>query len=87
MAEHLDRTLAARPAVYIVWVGFSRSERSSVRGDPKSGAKELAPKEDQSVIFGIMTAPANATIDDTIRYADAAGKFLPPFPTRASHFN
>ena len=30
------------------------------------------PDEDQGVIFGIITAPANATIDDTIRYADAA---------------
>ena len=41
---------------------------------PKVATKELAPKEDQGVIFGIITAPANATIDDTIRYADAAGK-------------
>src|SRR5260370_13521818 len=35
-------------------------------------ATELATKEDQGVIFGIITALANATIDDTIRYADAA---------------
>ena len=28
----------------------------------------------QGVIFGIVTAPANATIDDTIRYTDAAEK-------------
>jgi multidrug efflux pump len=40
----------------------------------------LAPKEDQGVIFGIMTAPANATIDDTIRYADAAGKVFKDIP-------
>src|SRR4029453_9725641 len=42
--------------------------------------KELAPKEDQGVIFGIITAPANATIDDTIRYADAAGKIFQDIP-------
>src|SRR5437667_9213299 len=47
---------------------------------PKFGSKELAPTEDQSVIFGIMTAPANATIDDTIRYADAAGKIFAAVP-------
>ena len=41
---------------------------------------ELAPKEDQSVIFGIVTAPANATIDDTSRYADAAGKIFQSVP-------
>src|SRR5438094_2319517 len=47
---------------------------------PKLGTKELAPKEDQGVIFGIITAPANATIDDTIRYADAAGKVFQNIP-------
>src|SRR5437660_6790112 len=47
---------------------------------PKLGTKELAPKEDQGVIFGIITAPANATIDDTIRYADAAGKVFQDIP-------
>ena len=47
---------------------------------PKIAAKELAPKEDQGVIFGIITAPANATIDDTIRYADAAGKVFHDVP-------
>src|SRR5438045_3113758 len=36
--------------------------------------------EDQGVIFGIVTAPANATIDDTIRYADAAGKIFQDIP-------
>jgi multidrug efflux pump len=36
--------------------------------------------EDQGVIFGIVTAPANATIDDTIRYADAAGKVFHDVP-------
>src|SRR5438445_10383822 len=47
---------------------------------PKVATKELAPKEDQGVIFGIITAPANATIDDTIRYADAAGKVFQDIP-------
>src|SRR5256885_17127703 len=66
--EHLDRTLAARPAVYAVWIGLSLLGVLFWKMSPT----ELAPKEDQGVIFGIITAPANATIDDTIRYADAA---------------
>ncbi len=66
--EHLDRTLAARPAVYAVWIGLSLLGVLFWKMSPA----ELAPKEDQGVIFGIITAPANATIDDTIRYADAA---------------
>ena len=78
--RHLDRTLKARPAVYIVWVGISLLAVIMFAAIPKLGTKELAPTEDQGVIFGIITAPANATIDDTIRYADAAGKVFQNIP-------
>src|SRR3954471_20455213 len=63
--NHLDRTLQARPAVYIVWAGISLLAAIMFLAIPKVAVKELAPKEDQGVIFGIVTAPANATIDDT----------------------
>ena len=78
--SHLDRTLNARPAVYIFWAGVSLLAVLMFAAIPKLGTKELAPKEDQGVIFGIITAPANATIDDTIRYADAAGKVFQNIP-------
>ncbi|PYK20029.1 MAG: multidrug efflux protein, partial [Verrucomicrobia bacterium] len=78
--SHLDRTLNARPAVYIFWAGISLLSVLMFAAIPKLGTKELAPKEDQGVIFGIVTAPANATIDDTIRYADAAGKIFHDIP-------
>src|SRR6266480_1194840 len=78
--RHLDRTLNARPAVYIVWAGISLLAIFMFVTIPKVATKELAPKEDQGVIFGIITAPANATIDDTIRYADAAGKVFKDIP-------
>jgi multidrug efflux pump len=78
--SHLDRTLDARPAVYIVWAGISLLALLMFVAIPKVATKELAPKEDQGVIFGIITAPANATIDDTIRYADAAGKVFHDIP-------
>src|SRR5436305_2078995 len=78
--NHLDRTLNARPAVYIVWAGISLLAIFMFVAIPKVATKELAPKEDQGVIFGIITAPANATIDDTIRYADAAGKVFQDIP-------
>src|SRR6266581_4941471 len=77
---HLDRTLAARPAVYAVWIGLSLLAIMMYTLMPTFAAKELAPTEDQGVIFGIITAPANATIDDTIRYADAAGKVFQNIP-------
>src|SRR5258708_2992325 len=78
--SHLDRTLNARPAVYIFWAGISLLALLMFAVIPKFGTKELAPKEDQGVIFGIITAPTNATIDDTIRYADAAGKVFQSIP-------
>src|SRR5437868_3106014 len=78
--SHLDRTLNARPAVYIFWAGVSLLALLMFAVIPKLGTKELAPKEDQGVIFGIITAPANATIDDTIRYADAAGEVFQKIP-------
>ena len=74
--RHLDGTLAARSAVYAVWIGLSILGGLFWYMSPN----ELAPKEDQGVIFGIVTAPANATIDDTIRYADAAGKIFQSIP-------
>jgi Cation/multidrug efflux pump len=80
MGNHLDRTLQARPAVYIVWAGISLLAGLMFLAIPKVATKELAPKEDQDVIFGVITAPANATIDDTIRYADAAGKVFQDIP-------
>src|SRR6266576_617595 len=78
--SHLDRTLNARPAVYLVWAGVSALALFMFVMIPSFASKELAPTEDQGVIFGIITAPANATIDDTIRYADAAGKIFQDVP-------
>src|SRR6266487_1866614 len=78
--SHLDRTLNARPAVYMVWGGVSLLALFMFATIPTFASKELAPTEDQGVIFGIITAPANATIDDTIRYADAAGKVFHDIP-------
>jgi multidrug efflux pump len=64
-ARLLDGTLKSRPAVYAVWIILS------VAAVPLyvMSAKELAPKEDQGVIFGIVDAAANATLDQTSRDA------------------
>src|SRR5436305_14500389 len=72
--SHLDRTLNARPAVYLVWAGGSALALLMFVMIPKVASKQLAPMEDQGVIFGIVTAPSSATIYETSRYADAAGR-------------
>jgi multidrug efflux pump len=69
----LGGTLKARPAVYTAWVVLTLLIIPMFMFAPK----ELAPTEDQGVIFAPMVdAPANATIDQTIRYSDQANKLL-----------
>jgi multidrug efflux pump len=74
----LDRTLRLRPAVYTAWIGLSIIALIFLK--MSMSAKELAPTEDQGVIFGIVDAPANATIEQTASFADAAGKIFLGFP-------
>ena len=66
----LDATLNARPAVYTVWIFISLLTIPMFMMSPK----ELAPTEDQGVIFGILDAAANSTLDQTSRYAAAVNK-------------
>ena len=66
----LDVTLNARPAVYLVWLAAGALAVPMFM----MSAKELAPVEDQGVIFGILDASANATLDQTRIYATAANQ-------------
>lgn len=66
----LDGTLNSRPAVYMVWVLVSLLTVPMFVMSPV----ELAPTEDQGVIFGIIDAAANATLDQTSRDAAAANE-------------
>jgi len=72
----LDRTLQVRPAVYVVWVGLALLTIPMF----KQSTHELAPTEDQGVIFGFIDSPANATLDQLQPFADAAGKVFHSFP-------
>ena len=72
----LDATLHARPAVYTVWIVVSLLTIPMFI----MSAKELAPMEDQGVIFGILDASANSTLDQTTRYAAAANQAFMSVP-------
>ena len=78
----LDYTLSARPAVYVIWVALSALAFLLYSQSPA----ELAPAEDQGVIFGIVQAPADATIDQTSFYADAAGAAFKNIPEMDQSF-
>jgi multidrug efflux pump len=68
----LDITLAARPAVYAVWLVISLLAIPMFT----MSAKELAPVEDQGVIFGILDSAANSTIDQNSRFAAAVNRIF-----------
>ncbi|MEZ4524950.1 MAG: efflux RND transporter permease subunit [Desulfobacterales bacterium] len=68
----LDAILAARPAVYTVWIVLSLLTVPMFVMSPR----ELAPSEDEGVLFGILDASANSTLDQTSLYAEAANKSL-----------
>ncbi|MBI5633501.1 MAG: efflux RND transporter permease subunit [Nitrospirae bacterium] len=68
--RRLDATLKARPAVYAVWIVVSLLTVPMFI----MSARELAPTEDQGVIFGILDASANSTLDQNSRYAAAVNE-------------
>ncbi len=66
----LDGALSGRPAVYLLWGTLALL----VAPMWMFSAEELAPSEDQGVIFGIVDAAANATLDQTSTFAAAANQ-------------
>ena len=64
----LSKTLTARPFVYAIWIVVFLLAFPMYMFSPK----ELAPTEDQGVIYGIINAPANATADQKAIFGRAA---------------
>ncbi len=78
----LDKTLANRPTVYVVWVCLSLLTIPMYL----MSANELAPTEDQGVVFGIVEGPANATIEQTVFYAEEVNKLFEKVPETGNTF-
>ena len=72
----LDGTLASRPYVYTLWIVLALFCVPMYLFSPP----ELAPQEDQGVIFGIMVPPANATLEQASYFSQKATDvfMLPP---------
>jgi multidrug efflux pump len=58
-ARHLDMALGARGAIYTAWIVISVLAFLMFMQSPK----ELAPSEDQGVVFGVVNTPSNSTLD------------------------
>jgi multidrug efflux pump len=72
----LSATLSNRPAVYTVWVVITLLTVPMFT----MSAKELAPTEDQGVIFGILNSAANSTIDQNSHFAAAVNEAFRSVP-------
>lgn len=72
----LALTLQHRSAVYMVWIILSLLSIPMFQ----MSAKELAPVEDQGVIFGIVEAAANSTLDQNQIYTAAVNQAFSDVP-------
>lgn len=72
----LDWTLEARPAVYIIWIGLTALAFVMYQ----QSSKELAPTEDQGVIFGIVDSPSNTTLEASSAATRAAYEIFASVP-------
>jgi multidrug efflux pump len=75
-ARALGATLGARPAVYAVWLVVTALVLPMYAFSPA----ELAPPEDQGVVFGAVDVPANATIEQLAPYTEQIGRLFASEP-------
>src|SRR5687768_6509894 len=81
-ARLLTGTLRYRPVVFAVWAVVALL----ILPFYMLSQKELAPAEDQSVVFGIVQANANSTLDQTMLYTKQVHDVYRSFPETESIF-
>ena len=81
-AVWLDATLGARPYVYTIWIVLALFCVPMYLFSPP----ELAPKEDQGVVFGIVVPPPNATLEQATYFSEKATEVFMNVPERAHVF-
>ena len=78
----LTSTLKYRPAVLAVWIGFL----ILIFPLYMFSGRELAPTEDQTVVFGIVQAAPNSTLDQTTLFTGEVNKVFESFPEKKAVF-
>jgi multidrug efflux pump len=81
-SRHLDTALRGRGAIYAAWISVAALVLVMFAMSPK----ELAPTEDQGVIFGVVNTPANSTLDQLILSTRAVNKTVMELPEAAFTF-
>jgi multidrug efflux pump len=80
--RHLRVALGMRPVIYTAWVVVSLLAVVMFVQAPK----ELAPAEDQGVIFGVVNTPSNATLDQVTRSTREVNRTVMELPEAAYTF-
>jgi multidrug efflux pump len=80
--KRLTGTLKYRGAVYMLWIAVMLL----IVPFYLFSQKELAPQEDQGVVFGIVQASANSTIDQTKLYGSMVEDVYRTFPEYKNTF-
>ena len=78
----LALTLRTRPAVYAVWIVLTLCTIPLYMFSPG----ELAPNEDQGVVFGAIDVPANATLEQLTPFTDQVYQTYSSIPEFAQSF-
>ena len=81
-ARMLNATLRTRPAVYAVWITLTLMIIPLYMFSPA----ELAPYEDQGVVFGAIDVPANATLEQLTPYTLQVNQLFSSVPEFAQSF-
>ncbi len=74
----VDATLAARPAIY--FAALLLTAFSVIMFSMANSGRELAPTEDQGVVFGIVNAAANASLESTVKSTEEANRVFESVP-------
>jgi multidrug efflux pump len=78
----LTAVLGMRRLVYVVWIVLSLMVIPMYVLSPK----ELAPTEDQGIVFGAVDAPANATLERIVTFTAEIGRIFRSTPEYAHSF-
>lgn len=78
----LDGTLENRRAVYVVWIVLSLTAVGFYVMSPT----ELAPKEDQGIIFGAVSPQANASLEQVTYFTERAFDIFSQVPEMEQSF-
>jgi len=78
----LDGTLNNRGLVYLVWIVLTVFAVLFYLMSPV----ELAPKEDQGIMFGVVSPPPNASLEQVVYYTERAAEVFAAVPEMQQTF-